>query len=209
MTAQSYTSGSAIKARAGIGTADTADDSTFNAIGSAVNDWIEEYIGRAIGPDGSATYTFDGWDAYNHNKTLRISNGIRSITSITVAPVTGASAVAVSTADYHILPRVQDRRTDWPGFEIQMHDIFAGNVPIFWPGYGNIVVSGDFGWASIPPMLSQVALDIGLRLWTARQSGQTDVIGNDEFGTPTVSKVVPGEYRGILRDYKEDRMAVG
>lgn len=210
MTALPYTSGSAVKVRLGIGTADTADDTRIASVAFAVNDWLETYVGRAIGPVGSAVYTFDGWASYDDRKALYVSPGLQSINSITVATFTGGSPVAVSTADYHISPRIQDRRNDdWPGFEIRMHDIFVGQVPVFWPGYGNVVVDGVWGWLNIPPTLTDVAEQLAVRIWRARQSGQTDIVGNDEFGAQAVTRYVSGEDRAKLRIYKDDLMVPG
>ena len=207
MAVQTYTDGTALATRMGITAG--SDQTMLDAIGSAVNDWIEEYCGRPIGPQSSITWTFDGVDAYDGWKALRIPQGIRTVSSLKVASVTGGTLVTAGTADYGIFPRSQDRRTGWPGEEIRFYDIVSGDVSYFWPGYANITVAGDGGWAAIPPVVSQIALDLGVRLWGGRQSGQADVLGNDEFGNSVISKILPLEYKAILRDYKVDRLAVG
>lgn len=214
MTATAYAVGTAVINRLVGGTAttmgSTGDDNRITSICGSVNAYMDTYIGRSIAADGTATYTFDGYSAYDNGKGLYVSNGIRTISSMTVATITGGSPVTVNTADYHVSPRIQDRRTnDWPGFEIRLHDIVVGTVPIFWPGYGNIVVTGDFGWAAIPADLTDVAEQIAVRIWYARQNGQADLAGTTDFGLAVISRYVSPEDKGRMRIYREDPVGVG
>jgi hypothetical protein len=214
MTATAYAVGTAVINRLMGGTAVTTgnsgDDARITGICSSVNIWMDTYIGRAVAPDDAATYTFDGYAAYDQNKGLYISNGIRSITTMTIATTTVATPGTVNSSDYHISPRVQDRRTDsWPGFEVRMHDFLHGTIPIFWPGYGNISITGNFGWAAIPDDLADVAQQIVVRIWAARMSGQSDMAGTNEFGQMLISRYISPEDKGRIRIYKEDALAVG
>jgi hypothetical protein len=204
-----YATTTNVKVRLAIGTADTSDDTLLGNIVDGVNSWMDTYIGRSVAPDDAATYVFDGYAAYDMGKGLYISNGIRTITTMTVATTTIATPGTVNSSDYHVSPRIQDRRTnDWPGFEVRMHDFLKGTIPIFWPGYGNISITGNFGWAAIPDDLIETAEQLVVRMWFARQSGQADIAGTNEFGQVLVSRYVSPEDKARLRIYKEDVLAV-
>ena len=209
MTATAYCTMANVKVRLAMGTADTADDTLITNIVGGVNSWLDTWIGRSIAPDDAATYVFDGYSAYDDGKGLYISPGIRTITSMTIATTTVATPGTVNSADYHISPRIQDRRTnDWPGFEVRMHDFLLGTIPIFWPGYGNITIVGNFGWAAIPPDLTDVAEQIAVRVWYGRQNGQSDTVGTNEFGQAVISRYISPEDKNKIGIYKEDRLAV-
>lgn len=210
MTATAYAALANVKVRLAIGSADTADDTLLGNIVSGVNSYLDTYIGRPIAPDNTATYVFDGYAAYDDGKGLYISNGVRSITTMTIATTTIATPGTVNSQDYHISPRIQDRRTnDWPGFEVRLHDFLRGTIPIFWPGYGNISITGDFGWAAIPADLTDVAEQLCVRIWFARQNGQADTAGTNEFGQVLISRYVSPEDKAKIRIYRDDVVAVG
>lgn len=199
--AQSYATTANVKTRAGI--PDTDDDTLIGNIVGQVNAWIEHYIGRPVGPDDGATYTFDGAeDVSPDGRSLFVRNGIRTITTITVAPSTGSDAVTGTVADFVVLPRTQNRRPGWPGFEIRIKDAVTGSVSIFGFGYSDIVVTGDFGWSAIPTELTEVAETIAVRAWHARQTGQADIVGTDETGQPVVSRYVSPRDKATLRAFR-------
>ena len=208
MTALSYAVGTAVKARLGI--TDSTDDTLITGYVNATNEWIEQYCGRQVGPTTGGTATFDAaYDCSTDGRTLYVPQGVRSITSLTVAPSTNATAVSATVADLVILPRSHNRRPDWPGFEIEIVDSPTGSVTNFGTGYGNIVLIGNLGWASIPYKLTEIAEALVVRIWHARQSGQTDIVGSDETGAPVVSRFVSGEDRATLKDYKVHRLVAG
>jgi hypothetical protein len=206
MTALSYTSGTAIKTRLGLN--DSVDDTVLASYATAVNEWIETYTERQIGPTTGGTAVFDGAiDASEDGRYLYVPQGVRTITSLTVAPSTGATPVSATASDLVILPRSHNRPPDWPGFEVRIVDIPTGSVTYFASGFGNITLVGDFGWASIPAKPAEVATTIGVRLWHGRQTGQADVVGSDETGAPIVSRFVSIEDRNYLRQFQRHRLA--
>ena len=199
MTALSYCTAQNVKTRLGI--SDSTDDTLIGNVVDQVNDYIEAQTWRPIGPS-SGTATFDGIEDCTDNRTLYVRQGIRSITSITVAPSTGASPVTGTVADFVILPRVQNRRPGWPGFEVRIKDTVTGPVSAFAPGFGDIVIVGDFGWESIPPSLTELAEALAVRTWHARQSGQADVVGSDANGEPIVSRLVSKKDKMLLQSFR-------
>lgn len=200
MSAQGYATKDNVKVRLNIGTADTTDDALLTTIVGQVNDWIEDEVGRPIGPLTAQTYTFDG----DGSDCLYIRNGIRTITTLSIAPVTGDAKVAET--NFVLLPRTQDRRSGWPAFEVKLTDL---SVVRFYQGYSNVEIVGDFGWAAIPPDLTEVAEVACVRAWHARQTGQTDIVGTDETGNPVVSRFVSGKDMKTIRRYKVDYLVGG
>lgn len=205
---QSYITATNLKLRLNLGgaagTAVIDDDTLLAQYVSSTNDWIEHETWRPIGPTAGGTATFDGAeDVSNDGRTLFVQQGVRTITSIEVAPSTGATAVAGTAADFVILPRPQNRRTGWPGFEVRVKDAVTGNVSIFpTAGYGEIVIVGDFGWESIPSNLSELGYRVAIRAWHARNAGQVDIIGSDETGAPIVSRFASAMDWKILKSFR-------
>jgi hypothetical protein len=203
MTALSYTTRALVKARLGIGTADTTDDDLLDDIVEQTNDYIESYTWRPIGPNNGGTATFDGYeDVHDGGRSLYVRQGIRTITSITVAPSTGSSAVTGTVADFVVLPRTQNRKADWPGFEVRVKDSVTGSVSSFGYGYGDIVIVGDFGWAAIPPAIKEIAEVLAVRTWHGRQAGQNDVVGSEANGEPVVSRYLSRKDKMLLASFR-------
>lgn len=203
MTALAYCTTELVKVRLGIGTADTDDDALLDDIVEQTNDYIEAYTWRPIGPTNGGTATFDGYeDVDPDGRTLFVRQGIRAITSITVATSTGATPVSGTAADFVILPRTQNRKPDWPGFHVRVKDTVTGAVSQFAHGYGDIVIVGDFGWASIPPAIKEVAETLAVRTWHARKTGQADIVGSEANGEPIVSRYLSTRDKMLLRSFR-------
>ena len=66
----------------------------------------------------------------------------------------------------------------------------------------DIVIVGDFGWAAIPPALTELAEVLAVRTWHARKSGQADVVGSDANGEPIVSRFVSTKDRMLLKSFR-------
>lgn len=200
MTALSYATSANVKTRLGI--TDSTDDTLLGNIVAAANDYIESQTWRPIGPTTGGTATFDSVDDCLDSRTLYVRQGIRSISSITVASSTGADAVAGTVADFVIMPRSQNRRPDWPGFYVVIKDAVTGDVSSFGSGYGDIVIVGDFGWASIPPVLTEIAELTAVRAWHARNLGQADIVGSEANGEPTISRFVSKRDKMTLQSFR-------
>ena len=200
MTALSYATKANVKVRLNIGTADTTDDDLLDTLCGQVNGWLEDEMGRQVGPIASATYTFDG----DGSDVLYVPMGIRTITELTIADSTGGTPVAET--NYVTLPRSQDRRPGWPAFYIQLTDLSAVR---FYRAYGNVAVTMTAGWDAIPDSLVEVAEVAVVRAWHARLSGQTDITGTDETGNPIVSRFISAKDMRTVRRYKVDQLVAG
>jgi hypothetical protein len=201
MTALVYTSGTAIATRMaqeGQSAFSAAGTAIYAAIGTAVNDIIEGYIGAPVGPAGTAARTYDG----DGTQTLRIPQGINSITLLETASGTGVAFATVTSTNYFLRPHDHERRTGWPAFTIKL---LSGFFP--W-GYDTVRVTPGvtdplgWGWPAIPEELKQVAIVLGTRMVQARQSGETLVIGSTDFGQSVARFLPEPEYRALLDKYK-------
>ena len=206
MTALVYTSGTAIYTRMaqdGQSANTSVGTALYDAIGTAVNDIIEGYIGAPVGPGGTAARTYDGYNVNSY--TLRIPQGINSITLLETASTTGAAFTTVTSGTYFLRPHDHERRTGWPAFTIEL----SRTAGVYFPwGYDTIRVTPGitnptgWGWAAIPEELKQIAIVLGTRMVQARQSGETLVIGSTDFGQSVARFLPEPEYRKILDKYR-------
>lgn len=202
MTALAYTSGTALATRM------QSDGQTFGGtavlsdIASAVNDIVEGYVGAPIGPGGTAARTYDG----NGRHELTIHQGLTGIETLRISDGTGGTWSTLDSTEYVLRPHEHERRSGWPAFTIRLTDI-ATTYSLFTIGYDTVEVTpgteGVWGWAAIPVELSQLAIVLGTRMYQARQSGETLVIGSTDFGQ-TIARFLPEpEYRALLNRYRD------
>src|SRR3990167_2112283 len=198
----SYATRAGVKARYGF--TDAVDDPFIDILCNQVNGFIENRVGRAIAPlAGTGPWLFDGRDALENGRLLIVEQGIRSITTLRVQPHTGGDWSSIPSTDYFILPPVQKRQPGWPGFELWMTDIpTSGNpYPYFPVGIANVELTGLLGWAVIPDELRDVAETLVVRMYQARKTGQSDVVGTDELGNPMISRLLSGRDLYTLKGY--------
>ncbi len=153
---------------------------------------------------------FDGFSAQEGGRLMPISNGIVAATSVEVALYTGGPFSLIPGTDWYIRPTPLEREPGWPGTELWMTNIPSGGntTPYFPPGFANVRVAGSFGWPAILDDVTDIALTAAIRAWNARQGGQADIIGSDEFGKPIVSKILSARDRERLRRYTDKTVAV-
>lgn len=207
MTAGTYVTRANLKVRMGLGTADTDDDTLLQTICDQVNSYVEFVARRnfdaVAGTASGGTATFDAAeDVYDGQ--LYVRDGIRAVTSLSVAPSTGEAAVTATVADTIILPRSQARRPGWPGFWVVFKPVVAGSVSSWGSGYGNITMGYDRNFESYPVEIVEVAETTATRAWHGRQAGQADVIGTDDTGAPIVSRFLSARDRETLRAFRPD-----
>lgn len=194
----SYATTTNVKLRAGIGTADTDDDVLIGTICDQINDYVEFVTERPIAPvSGTPTYTFDG----DGSTVLWFPTGIRTVTLLEVALYTGGDYGTVTATDYFIRPASQNRLNGWPGSRIEFSDQTSGAYSYFPEGYNTVRVTGTFGFAAIPDAVTELAEVAAVRAWHARESGQTDIVGTDEFGKPVVSRFFSARDLMTLKKY--------
>src|SRR3954470_1309144 len=84
---------------------DGTDDALISELIDQVSGWVETYVGRKLVAEDATTYVFDTEAGY----VLRIPRGIRSITSMGVAPTvhqpdTGGTYTVIPAADILLRP---------------------------------------------------------------------------------------------------------
>lgn len=191
----SYATTATVKSRAGI--TDSTDDTEIGLIVDQVNMYIESTTGRVLAPiSGTPTRYYDVAEA---SETLYIPEGIRSVTSLGIAAYTDDDYTTIAATDYFLRPLRP--MPGWPYTQIRLSDRPAGSYAQFPVGYETVKIQGQFGWAAIPDDVAEVAVTIAVRAWAARQAGQSDIVGTDEFGRPVISRYVAGRDRDTLRRY--------
>lgn len=194
-----YATTALIKARLfASGVTDTADDTLIGTIADQVNQFIESPhgTGRILAPISSATYLIDGngWDHFYFPR------GIRAITALSVGETTGSTRTALASTDYFLRPHDHDLAPGWPAMWVWLNNL--GPRRYFPLGFDIISMTATTGWAAIPDDVIDVALTTAVRAWHARQSGQADIIGNDDTGAPLVSRYVAGFHWAAIKAYR-------
>ena len=190
------------KLRLGLGTATTTDDTLLQDLCDQVNGWIEATTGRVVAPY-AGTYTFDGYEALD-DVTFPVRMGIVALSSLEIAQQTGGTFSTIPATDYFLNPPSASREPGWPAFRLLLSDVPSGSnpYPYFPAGYQNVRMAGTFGWSAIPDELIDVALTTTVRAWHARQAGQADIVGTDEYGRPLVSRYVSGRDKATVTRFK-------
>jgi hypothetical protein len=201
-----YATTALVKSRLGIAALDTTDDTLIGTIVDQVNQFIESRhgCGRIIAPVTSATYLIDG----DGSSTLYFPAGIRAITALSVGDYTGDTRDVLASTDYFLRPLVQDRTPGWPAFWVALSDHPAGNHSTFAEGFETVSMTATTGWTAIPDDLIDVALTTAVRAWHARQSGEADIVGNDDTGAPLVSRFVAPFHWAAIKAYRVRRSLV-
>lgn len=197
-----YATTSLVKARLfAAGVTDTADDTLIGTICDQINMYIEgpQGTGRVLAPISSATYLLDG----NGTRGLYFPKGIRAITELKIGDFTGDTLDTITATDYVIRPAAHDRATGWPATWVILTDRPTSGHWVFADGYDTVSMTCTAGWAAMPDDVIDVALTAAVRSWHARQSGQADLVGNDETGQPLVSRFFSARDLGTLRAYRK------
>lgn len=199
-----YATAALVKARLGI--TDSTDDTLIGSICDQVNQFIESPhgTGRIVAPVNSATYLADG----NGLRRLYFPRGLRAVSELAIGDYTGDTRDVIASTDYFLRPAEQDRAPDWPALWIELSDIPAGAHSIFAEGYETVSITATTGWAAIPDDLADVAITTAVRAWHARQSGQADIVGNDDTGAPLVSRYVAPYHWAAIKAYRVKKPAV-
>ena len=193
---QAYTSTATVKTFMGLG--GTADDTLLGTFATWTNEQMESRLGAPIGPDGTATRTFDS----DGRDRLWVPHGIQSAGTLSIADETNGTYTDLASTDWVIRPLAHERKPGWPGQWVQIVDgSYVGAVPV---GFGIWKFTGGvWGWAAIPGDLTMVATTVVVKLYQRRQTGQADVVGSDEYGNALISALLSPEDRRIIDSYRD------
>ena len=202
LTDQPIATLASVKLRLGSNASATDDDILQSYIDGA-NGAIVQRIGYYPGPSADTSRTFHGRDAVKDGMRLWIPAGVRSITTMTIGASTGATATAVTAADYVLGPASYLLRPGEPYHYIEFVDVTTGNWGSFPAAYSNVnITDGLFGWATPPADLVTIASAWSIRMWKARAAGDADIIGTTEFGEQIVSDRFPAQWRRTIDAYR-------
>lgn len=192
----SYATAAALKTRIAI--SDTTDDTVLGLVCDQVNAYIESKTRRPICPVGSATYLIDG----NGTDRFEFLRGIRAVSAISVADITGGTKTALASTDYFLRPASYDRVPGFPATTLVLSDV--GSRRRFPVGFDTISMTATTGWDAIPDEVTELGLTAATRAWHAIESGQSDIVGTDEMGRPLVSRFFSARDLETLRLYSTD-----
>jgi hypothetical protein len=196
--AASYTSVTQLKTFMGV--SDTNDDAAFTAVATAVNAFIEDWIGfpatAASSAAATAARTYDG----SGGESLFIRGGVTGLEKLEVADQTGGTFT--ETTDYVLRPYTYDRPSGWPAWFVDLTDLATTTYTI---GYETVRLTpgtaGVWYFDSMPAELSRIADILGARMFQSRQSGEMMVVGSTDFGQAIVRFLAEPEYRDALDHY--------
>lgn len=188
-----YTSPGAIKTHMGV--TDSNEDAAFTAIATAINDGIEDWIGFGAGSGATAIRTYDG----DGSDELFIRGGVQGITTLEIASETGGTFSTLASTEYVLRPHSYDRPTGWPGWRVMLTEK-ATTYGVFTRGFDTVRITPSGGWdfATTPQMLKRIADIVGVRMFQARKTGETLVIGTTDFGQVMARFLPEPEYRDYL-----------
>lgn len=190
-----------VKQRLGSG-ANATDDDVLQSIIDGCNGAIIQRIGYYPGPSDDTSRTYSGKDAVRNGSRLWVRGGIRSLTTLSIAGSTGDTATAATASDYTLGPSSYLLRPGEPYQYIEFKDVTTGNWSYFPYGYDNIETTGVYGWGAVPDDLVHVASAWAIRRWKSRNSGDSDVAGNDEFGSLVITDRLPADWRRTIDSYR-------
>lgn len=185
---------------------DDDDDAVLPAFVAAVNAEIARLTGIFIGPSTALTRTLDGSDARDDGRRLWIPGGMRSIGTLEVKPP-GGSFETVTAADYRLGPKSWELRPGQPYAYVEFVDYITGNWSRFPRGKDNVRASDTvppFGYASVPDDLAELGDMLVVRMWNARQSGQSMIVKTEVDGSTQVSRFLWKPEREMLDAYRRE-----
>lgn len=183
-----------------VGADPNADENVLEKI-RQVSVAIEGYCGRWFAPrplSGTTTYRV----GTSTLQRIRISKGVRSITSLGIAtsnqPATGGTYTLANAADYWLDPPDMDRDVGWPATSIILNS--TSSLRFAYATFGAEIV-GAFGFAAVPADIQGVAIRAIVRRFIGKGGGGVSVAvgpAGTEFLLPDMS----GADRSTLDFYR-------
>lgn len=171
------------------GGSDALDDALISELIDQVSDWIQDYTGRKFVAEVAATYVFDTEPGY----VLYVPRGIRTITSMGVAtthqPDSGGTYTTIPAADRLLRPKAADIMDGSPPTEVHLNrGTLSGTIRQFVRADNGCTITGDFGFATVPPAVQAVAIDSVVIAYAQRKNGASGAIGAEDTSFPRWSQ---------------------
>jgi hypothetical protein len=162
-----------------VGLVDTGEDTLLAELIGQSTDYIQGLAGRTFVPEPAATYVVDTASG----SVIEVRRGIRSVTALGVAtsdqPDSGGTYTSVALSDVLLRPNAMERPPNWPPTRILLRGTGVGRLAT---AMNAAQITGDFGFAAVPPVVQAIALDAVAAAYTAKAAGDSDTIGAD--GSP-------------------------
>lgn len=177
---------------------DTTDDALIDSKILATTDALEARLGRWLTDRGAGTWTTGG-TVSREGKLLIVKVGIRSVTTLEVAPSDGAAFAVVPAAEYALWPDDFDRSPGWPATGIRLVETSTTRFPGV---EGTVRITGQGGWATVPARVSQIgALAIWRSLIGGGSGGADYTIAGRDGGERILAYIAPGEWDELFDVY--------
>lgn len=141
---------------------------------------------------GEEIRIFDG----SGNAKLRVDAGIISLSKVELATGTGQDFTELAATDWLYWPT--SLRPDWSYTALRLSD--SGSYSTWYRGYGNVRLTGVFGFAAIPRDIQRATLDLA-REWYRQGPGGGGPVGVNQFGTPIFGGQIPQSVRSALANW--------
>lgn len=166
----------AAQVKARLEVTDATDDTLIGELIDELTDWLQDVTHRKLVPEVAATYVVDT----GPGSVIEVRRGIRTVTALGIAttdqPDAGGVYTAVSLTDVLLRPSPIDRKPGWPATRILIRNPSIGRLAAALNG---ATITGDWGFATVPPVIQGVALDAIVTAYTSKRGGASDVIGGD------------------------------
>lgn len=177
------------------GISDTDDDDWLQTAVDAVAAAVEREVGSDLGSSADTTRTYDGSNATDGGRRLRIPGGIRAFTAVEVS--NDASTWTAVTDDVRLGPPTWEKPSERPYSYIESKP----DKSVCLGSYVYVRVTGTtnitFGWAAWPDEVVQDALVAVQRMMLER--GQQGQYPNETSAVRYLNKRMLATYRGIYR----------
>lgn len=174
--------------------ADAEDDAQLAPLVASVNAELVRRVGIYLGPSADTLRLYDGRDAVRSGTRLWVPGGIRTLTQVRLADVTGGTWETATLADFLLRPLAHQRRTGMPAMRVDVSD---QSDSVFSDGYANVELTGTFGYAAPPDDVVQLAHVMVARMWRDRDAG---MVGD----VPSASKYVYKDDADMLMGYRAE-----
>lgn len=163
------------KVKARIGITDATDDALISELIDQVSDFIQDYTGRWFTPHDAQTFVVDTASG----SEIDVPRGVRAVTALGLAssdqPDTAGTYSALTPISRVVLrPSPLERRDGWPATRIL---ITGGAAAFAVAAVNGASITGDFGFAAVPPAIEAIATDAVVTAYSARNAGASEVVG--------------------------------
>lgn len=150
----------------------TEDDPWIGRLITRASRKIDGLTGRFFYISSAVTRLFDG----SGQRSIVVPDLVSvSLLRVKIGGTAGAFTTIPST-QFFLQPA--DRRPDRPATALELSDMSTAAWH-FDPGFRTVEVTGDWGWAAIPDDIKEVCMEMVVRSFRNRASGDSDAPGLD------------------------------